>query len=127
MFARIKKYYKGFSTKQYEETGKGFDIYNVECVQEDLLNEIFTIRGERLMMPHMGTRIPLMVFELNDSQSESVIREDLTTVFKNDPRVELVALEIHQAYDINALVAIARLRYIEFDVTKDLRIEIKAQ
>jgi phage baseplate assembly protein W len=124
MFNRIKKYYKGFSTKKYEEAGKQFDVYNVECIQEDLLNAIFTLRGERLMMPTYGTRIPLLVFELDDNETVSVVKEDLTTVFKNDPRVELLNMDIFNSKDKNALVVVCKLRYIEFDVTKDLQIEI---
>jgi phage baseplate assembly protein W len=124
MFNRIKKYYKGFSTKKYEDVGKQFDVYNVECIQEDLLNAIFTLRGERLMMPTYGTRIPLLVFELDDNETVSVVKEDLTTVFKNDPRVELLNMDIFNSKDKNALVVVCKLRYIEFDVTKDLQIEI---
>lgn len=123
----MKKYYKGFSTKLYEETGKKFDIYNVECVQEDLLNEIFTVPGERLFMPTFGTRIPQLTFEINDSDTINVIIEDLTKVFKNDPRVDLLNLDVFVSETRDSIVAVANLRYIEFDVTKDLRIEISAQ
>ena len=123
----IHKFYKGFSTRNYEETGQLFAIYNVECVEEDLLNEIFTIRGERLMMPKFGTRIPILTFEICDKETVAIIREDLQQVFDNDPRVKTIALDVVPIPDKNALVAVAKIHYIEFNVTKDLRIEINSQ
>jgi len=119
-----KIYYRGFSTRSYEEKGGGFGIYDVKCIQEDLMNEIFTIRGERLNMPTYGTRIPLLVFEPNDSETEEVIREDVTTVIEHDPRVEMLALDIIVAKDKNALIASAKVRYKEFNVVEDLYIEV---
>lgn len=127
MTIKFKKFYKGFVTRNYEETGNGFDIYNVDCVSEDLLNEIFTVKGERLMMPDYGTRIPLLVFELNDVYTHDIIREDLTTVFDHDPRVKTVNLTILPDYDRNVIAAIATINYLEFQVTQDLRIEVTSR
>lgn len=127
MSGQIRKFYKGFSTQKYHDFGGNFEIYNIACVEEDLLNHIFTIKGERVMMPEFGTRIPMMVFELNDLESQEIIEEDLRYVFEYDPRVELLALSVLPHEDTNLIVALATLRYIEFDVTKDLRIEIRSQ
>lgn len=126
--ANIKKFYKGFSTRNYEENGGVFEIYNVKCVEEDLLNEIFTVKGDRLKMPNsFGTRIPIMEFELNDTDTEDVIREDLTAVFDRDPRVEVLNLDIIRVPERNIIIASAKLRYIEFNVTKDLAITISSK
>ena len=119
-----KVYYKGFSTRNYEKKGGGFGIYDVKCIQEDLMNELFTIRGERLNMPTYGTRIPLMIFEPNDGQSEDIIREDVKTVIDHDPRVELLALDIIVSRDKNVVVASAKVKSKEFNVVEDLYIEI---
>ena len=123
----IRKFYKGFSTRNYHDTGEGFETYNIACVEEDLLNHIFTIKGERVHMPEFGTRIPLMVFEINDEESQSIIEDDLRYVFTYDPRVKLVNLTVVPDEDTNLIVAIATLNYIEFSVTKDLHIEIRSQ
>jgi phage baseplate assembly protein W len=117
-------YYKGFSTRSYEQQGGSFGLYDVKCIQEDLMNELFTIKGERYNMPTYGTRIPLLVFEPNDPETEEVLREDVTTVIEHDPRVELLALDIIVAKDKNALVASVKVRYIEFNVVEDLYIEV---
>jgi len=125
--AIITRFYKGFSTRNYEEQGGTFDLYNVKCIEEDLMNEIFTTRGERLYMPTYGTRIPILIFEPNDASSMDVIREDLTTVFDNDPRVVLEDLAIEQVQDSYAIIAVAKLTYLSFNVTSDLYIEIASR
>lgn len=127
MSTQVKKFYNGFSTRGYEGFGKLFEIINVECIEEDLMNEIFTERGQRLMMPTYGTRIPLLVFEMNDQQTQDIVREDITTVISHDPRVRLMNLDILPAEDKNALVVIAKINYLEFNVTKDLWISVNSR
>ena len=122
--AQVYKFYRGFSTKAYEATGKGFALYNVELIEEDLFNELFTIKGERLEMPDFGTRIPLLMFEPNDTLTADILKEDVTQTIKNDPRVQLVDCDIVAQPDSYRLICIAKVRYIEFNVVKDLRIEV---
>jgi phage baseplate assembly protein W len=74
------KVFKGFSTRGYAESGRLFDIYNVDLVEEDILNEIFTTYGERIHMPKFGTRIPQLSFEINDKVTMDVIKEDILKV-----------------------------------------------
>lgn len=118
------KFYRGFSTRRYEESGGSFALYNVDLIEEDLFNELFTVKGERVEMPDFGTRIPLLTFEPNDTQAADVLQEDVTTVISNDPRVELVACDIISDVDVHRLICVAKVRYKEFNVVKDLRIEI---
>ena len=54
--------YKGFSTKQYQHD-KNFVMTDMELVKEDLVNHIFTRKGERVRMAQFGTAIPDLVFE----------------------------------------------------------------
>lgn len=122
--AQVYKFYRGFSTKAYEATGKGFTLYNVELIEEDLFNELFTIKGERLEMPDFGTRIPLLMFEPNDTATADILKEDVVQTIKNDPRVQLVDCDIVAQPDSHKLICIAKVRYIEFNVVKDLRIEV---
>lgn len=123
----MQKFYKGFSTRHYAKTGQGFALYNVQLIEEDLMNELFTIRGERLKMPTFGTRIPLMVMELNDEESMGILKEDVETVIANDPRVELQALDVITNVDRNGVVIVAKVLYREFLVTKDLHIEVNSR
>jgi phage baseplate assembly protein W len=123
----MKIFYQGFSTRTYADSGTEFIRLNIDVINEDLLNHIFTIKGERVHMPDWGTRIPLLQFELNDPYTQQVITEDLTAVFSADPRVELVALDIITAKDSYALIASCKVNYLEFQVTQDLNIEITSQ
>lgn len=118
--------YKGFSTKNWR-ANRSFSVTDIEAVKIDLLNHIFTIKGERVHMPNFGTSIPLLTFEQNDEITRDIIHRDLTDVFEYDPRVQLIALNIMTLPDNNAIIAIADLHYLEFNVTEPLRIEIESQ
>jgi phage baseplate assembly protein W len=118
-----KAIYKGFSTANWIKT-KSFSLTNIALVNQDLLNQVWTIKGERVFMPEYGTRIPILTFEPNDSTTVDIIRTDLTAVFNSDPRVKLISLNISQLPNNGAIIAIANLLYIEFQVTGYLNIEI---
>jgi len=115
--------YRGYSSYEYQRA-KSFSISDVELVKLDLLNHIFTRRGERVMMPTFGTRIPDLAFEPLDDITLQVLEEDLRAVFAFDPRVELVTLVITPSYDTNSVTAAARLYYIELDLTGNIDINI---
>jgi phage baseplate assembly protein W len=117
--------YIGFSTVNYTSAGT-FALKDIELVKRDLLNHIYTERGSRVMMPGFGTRIPLMVFEQNDEQTRLIIEEDLREVFNYDPRVRLIDLSVLQLPDNNAILALADLLYVEFNVRDTLRLEFKS-
>jgi phage baseplate assembly protein W len=57
-----KPIYTGYSSYNYQSS-KSFKMTNIDIVEMDLLNHIFTRRGERVMMPTFGTRIPDMAFD----------------------------------------------------------------
>lgn len=102
---------------------------DIELVKMDLLNHIYTRRGERVHMPRFGTRIPELLFEPLDGFVIDVIREDLIQVFEFDPRVNLLDLTVTPMFDQNAVVASAKLLYIELDTvdTMDLNIVFESQ
>lgn len=116
--------YKGFSTEQYLKT-KSFEVNDVEAVKTDLLNHIFTRRGERVMLPSFGTTIPELVFEPLDNDTLDVLEDELRTVFNYDPRVRLLDLDIQPDFDINSVTAAARVYYIELDIVDNLTLNIE--
>lgn len=120
----VKSIYRGFSTAGWADR-KTFSITNIELVKRDLLNHIYTLKGTRVMMPNFGTRIPMLAFEPNDEETRIVIEKDLREVFNYDPRVRLMGLSVLNLVDNNAIVALADLLYIEFDVRDTLRIEVQ--
>lgn len=118
--------YKGFSSANWGRN-KSFLLTNIDIVKRDLLNHIWTTKGERVMMPNFGTRIPTLAFEQNDEITRSVVEQDLKEVFNYDPRVKLLNLTVSNLPNNNAIVAIATLLYVEFDVQDNLRIEVPTQ
>lgn len=114
--------YRGFST-----TSKNFSLVGRDLINRDLLNHIHTVKGERVMMPDFGTRIPLMVFEPLDQATLDIIEQDLKDVVAYDPRVELIDLAVTALPDNNAIVALIDLRYIELGEVDTLRLEFSAQ
>lgn len=115
--------YRGYSSHEYVAK-KTFSIIDVELVKLDLLNHIFTRRGDRVMMPTFGTRIPDLAFEPLDEFTLEILEEDLRAVFDFDPRVQLIELSIIPDYDNNAVTAAAKLLYIELNLTGNLDINI---
>jgi len=119
-----KTYYKGFSSFQYQ-TSKTFRLTDIELVKMDLLNHIFTRRGERVMMPTFGTSIPDLVFEPLDETTISDVEDEMEIVFDYDPRVELLDMVIRPEYDRNALTVNVQLRYIELDIVDAFNLNIQ--
>lgn len=120
------KIYRGFSFAGWKSR-KGFRLFDIELVKRDLLNHIYTIKGEHRYMPNFGTRIPLLTFEQIDRETLSIVEADLTEVFKYDPRVQLISLSVNALPDNNAILAMADLLYVEFNVRDVLHIEVPSQ
>jgi len=113
--------YLGFST--FNPTSKGFQLTGKDLIVRDLLNHIYTLKGERVMLPDFGTRIPLMAFEPLDQLTLSAVEEDLKAVIDYDVRVELVDLAVMALPDNNAIVAFIDLKYVELGTVETLRLE----
>lgn len=116
--------YRGFSTFEYQRN-KTFRLNDIQLVQLDLLNHIFTKRGSRVMMPSFGTVIPELVFEPLDEDTLDTLRDELETVFRYDPRVEQLSLTITPNYDTNTVTASANLLYVELQVADAFEFNIQ--
>ena len=116
--------YVGFSSYEFQKS-KSFTLTDVNLVEIDLLNQIYTRKGSRVMMPTFGTLIPSLVFEPLDEATISIIEEELLTVFNFDPRVNLVTLEVVPNYDTNSVTATAILNYVELNLTQPFQLNIQ--
>ena len=115
-----KAIYIGFSTFG---NGKSFRLTDQELINRDMLNHIYTLRGERVMLPSFGTRIPLLAFEPLDVQTLAIVEEDLRAVVNYDPRVQLMDIAVMALPDNNAIVALLDLKYVEIGSFETLRLE----
>ena len=118
--------YRGFSTSNWLKN-KSLLITDVEAVKQDIVNHIFTRLGERVVMPNFGTRIPELAFDPNDEETLNIIEEDIITVIKFDPRVELKDFNIFPLVDNNAIIVNISLYYVELDITDVINIDIKSK
>jgi len=116
--------YKGYSSFEFEKN-KTLALRDVELVKLDLLNHMFTQRGERIMMPNFGTTIRELVFEPMDGDTLDELYEQVKTVLDYDPRVEIIRLVVVPDYDINSVVVEATLYYLELDTVDDFNLNIQ--
>ena len=79
--------YRGFST-----TGRvraPYTLIDGELIKADLLNELYTKRGERVMRPTYGTRIWDILMNPMDQYVVAEIKEDIERIVSKDSRVEM--------------------------------------
>jgi phage baseplate assembly protein W len=116
--------YRGFSTYQYQKR-HSFNLSDIELVKMDLLNYIYTKKGERVMMPNFGTRIPMLAFEPLDQITLDILEEDLRAAVNFDPRVKLIDLQVIPVYDNNYVLANLSVLYIELNIIGNIDINIQ--
>ncbi len=79
--------FKGFST--VDKTQGNFTVYDVELAKRDLLNELYTRKGERLMSPNFGSVVWDLLFDPLTEDTVQLIRDDCLRIVTKDPRLEL--------------------------------------
>ncbi len=125
--------YRGFTTANYGTCGAlpgsatNFSLSDVDLVNKDLLNHIYTRKGERVMMPNFGTIIPELIFEPLDDITISLVEEELVSVFNYDPRVNLLNITAIPDYNNNILTVSTMLQYIELNLQQGFDINIEFQ
>jgi phage baseplate assembly protein W len=111
-----KPLYSGLSTVNGVQ-----NLYNIDLVNQDLLNNINTRKGERLMQPEYGSIVWDLLFELKSPSIISQIQADLTNIINAEPRVSLQQMEI--AEQENGYVAFITLYYVNFKTTAQLQVD----
>tara|TARA_B100000768_G_scaffold172266_1_gene180341 strand:+ start:41 stop:397 length:357 start_codon:yes stop_codon:yes gene_type:complete len=100
--------FAGFSTKNINAINH--ELTDKNLVIEDLMNHIMTHKGERVMLPNYGSIIHLMKFEPLTEETKQLIKEDLTSIVNDDPRVNYISCTINDSdHTINATLRIAIL------------------
>jgi len=59
-------------------------------IKQDLLNEFYTKRGERVMRPNFGSIIWEILMDPDSAELEKLVNEDIEKIVKRDPRVNLL-------------------------------------
>lgn len=87
-------YFVGFNT--VGQPNPPYSLTNIDIVKRDINNEFATPMGSRVMLPNFGSRIPEYIFEPFDEYTKNLIIEDAVRVVSNDPRVNLVSIDVFQ-------------------------------
>jgi phage baseplate assembly protein W len=110
--------FKGFSTveKQYGS----FKSYDMELAKRDLLNELYTRKGERLMSPEFGYIVWDVLFDPMTEDIIEAIKQDSLRIIQRDPRLELRQLDVREDYDNQSITVAMVLNYVPTATLTDL-------
>ncbi len=84
--------FSGFSTKNKKAINH--NLYGKDLIIEDLMNNLMTRKGERVMMPTYGSIIHDLIFEPLTPELSDLIRKDINQIVDSDPRVTISTLNI---------------------------------
>jgi len=107
-----KRLFVGYST--VETNSKLQQFTDIELIKRDLLNNFYTRKGERVMMPTYGCGIWDLLFEQFDDIVQDSIIEECTSVISSDSRVQLMNIAVTQ-FDQGFTVQMDLL-YVPFNV-----------
>ena len=102
--------FKGFST--VDRNFGNFKLYDVDLAKRDLLNELYTRKGERLMSPQFGSIIWDLLFDPLLEEVVDKIRDDCQRIVTKDPRWKLLNLDVTESQDLQQLSVTLVLRYV---------------
>lgn len=100
--------FKGMST--IGRTRAPYTLTDKDLVKRDLLNELYTKRGERVMRPNFGSIIWDLLMDPNEPNLQEMVRDDIKKIVGRDPRVEMKKVNIF--IGDNAIRAEVELRYV---------------
>jgi uncharacterized protein len=79
--------YTGFSTKG--KVRAPYTLTDAELIKTDIVNELLTRKGERVMRPNYGTTIHDMIMNPLDEFVVAEVEDEIKRIVSKDPRVEL--------------------------------------
>jgi hypothetical protein len=101
-------FYKGFST--VNTANRGSKLYDFDLVQQNILNQFNTRKGQRVMNPKFGTIVWDLLMEPLTSEIQELLTNDVTEICKSDPRVYPLQIKINeypQGFLIEAILQMA--------------------
>lgn len=110
------KIYVGFSTvdRRIPQTR----LYDIELVKRDILNHLFTRKGERVMEPNFGSIIHDLLFEPFTQSVREQIINDIKNVVEFDPRVEIININVEDTED--SITVNMSLKFLPFNEVQSL-------
>lgn len=112
------KQYRGISTVA---NPRGFNLYDLEIIKQDIINHFHIRKGEKLENPMFGTIIWDILFEPFTEDLKELIIQDITEVINYDPRISVETVTV-DAYE-SGLQVDCTLTYIPYSISESMRIK----
>jgi len=110
--------YKGFST--VNSSSINGSLYDLALIKQDLINQFYIRKGEKLENPEFGTIIWDMLFEPLTEQVKSLIVNDVTVIVNSDPRIksiQTIVTQLEQGLQIELT-----LMYIPYNIQETMQL-----
>ncbi len=114
----VSKQYRGVSTVA---NPKGFNLYDISIIKQDIINHFHIRQGEKLENPEFGTIIWDVLFEPFTDDLKQLIIENVTTIVNYDPRVRVDSV-IVDTYESGIQID-CLLTYIPYSISESMRIK----
>ena len=108
-----RRLFAGFGTQNLNNQ-KGWTLYDLDLVKQDLYNHFYTRVGERPMLPRYGSEVWDYLFEPFTSVVRDAVEDDVRRVIGTDPRVQLIELKVSTF--AHGIMIDAVLKYTPWDV-----------
>jgi phage baseplate assembly protein W len=110
--------YKGFSTVNTSSI-KG-SLYDLSLIKQDLINNFYIRKGEKLENPEFGTIIWDMLFEPLTEQIKTLIVNDVTAIVNSDPRIQSIQTIVTQVeYGLQVELT---LLYVPYNIQESMQL-----
>lgn len=103
--------FKGFST--VGRVRAPFTLTDADLIKQDLLNELYTRKGERVMRPNFGSIVWDLLMDPSTKDLDRRIQADIERIIAKDPRIQLLNTQI-SVLD-HTILAEIDLKFLPFD------------
>lgn len=88
--------YYGWSTQNVTPSSSNTNLYDIDLVKQDILNEFMTKQGDRVMLPTFGSIIWDLLFDGMSEANMDLIADDAKRIVENDNRVNFQTMHIEE-------------------------------
>jgi len=111
--------FKGFST--VDRVRAPYTLTDADLIKQDLLNELYTRKGERVMRPNFGSIVWDLLMDPSTPDLDRRVKEDIERIVGKDPRIELLRTQV-SVLD-HTILAEVDLKFLPFNDVDKLYLE----
>lgn len=113
------KAYRGISTVNPNK--KGFNIYDIALIKQDLINHFHIKKGEKLNNPEFGTILWDVLFEPMTDDVKTAIIEDVTAIVNYDPRTQATRIVV-DTYESGIQIE-CEIVFVPYNISETIRLK----